>query len=386
MSLRVGVRRCRSSWARRTAAVLGAVLLVGVVGCSSDSSSGPSNPGRTSAGAAAGNFGTGDSAAGAMAASGASGTNSGSGSSGTAAGGNAGNAGAGGASTAMWTTNGSKFYLTLGSTYFEVDAMLGGRITSFKVGGEELLADAATTGLDDYWGSTFWPSPQSLFNLPPTDDSISNIDRNPYTAKLEGSVLTLTSALNIAAPKLVVSKQFSPDLAKEAVKIAYTMTNGGTSALTVAPWEVTRVAGGGLTFYPEASAPVLHDNNLVMPPTTMAGGARWFKHNTAITAATKFFADGKDGWIAHATGPAGDLLLIKTFPDIQPADSPAGESEVEIYAVSTYVEVEQQGAKLLLAPGESSTPWTVRWYARKLAAPAVPDSAELVTYVQTQIK
>ena len=385
MSPRVGAWRCRSSWARRAAAVSGAVLLLGVVGCSADSRSGPSNAGG-GVGAAAGNSGWGGSAAGELAASGAGGTNNGSGNGGTAAGENAGTAGAGGASTAMWTTNGSKYSLTLGSTYFEVDALLGGRVTSFKVGGKELLADAATTGLDDYWGSTFWPSPQSLFNLPPTDDSISNIDRNPYTATLEGTVLTLTSALNIAAPKLVVSKQFSPDLVKEAVDITYTMTNGGTTALTVAPWEVTRVAGGGLTFYPEGSPPVLHDNTLVMPPTTMAGGARWFKHDTAITAATKFFADGKEGWIAHVTGPAGDLLLIKTFPDIQPSDSPAGESEVEIYAVPTYVEVEQQGAQLLLAPGESSTPWTVRWYARKLAAPAVPDSAELVTYVQTQIK
>ena len=287
----------------------------------------------------------------------------------------------------MWTTNGSKYSLTLGSTSFEVDAMLGGRITSFKVGGKELLADAATTGLDDYWGSTFWPSPQSLFILPPTNDSISNIDRNPYTPKLEGGVLTLTSALNIAAPKLVVTKKFSADVTKEAVIIEYTMTNGGTSPLTVAPWEVTRVAGGGLTFYPEASPPVLQPNaGTVMPPTTNGAGARWFKHDTAVTAPTKFFSDGSSGWVAHATGAAGDLLLIKTFPDIQPADSPAGESEVEIYAVPTYVEVEQQGAQETLAVGASSKPWTVRWYARKLGAPAVPDSAELVTYVQNQIK
>ena len=286
----------------------------------------------------------------------------------------------------MWINNGSKYSLSFGSTYFEVDADLGGRITSFKTGEAELLADAATTELDFYWGSTFWPSPQSLFALPPTDDSISNIDRNPYSVELDGGELTLTSALNKKKPLLVVTKKFSADVAKEAVVIEYTMTNGGSDPLSVAPWEVTRVAGGGLTFYPENTAPVLHDPNLVLPPTTLTAGVRWFQHDASVKSPTKFFADGKDGWICHVGGANADLLLIKTFPDIQPAQSPTGESEVEIYAVPTYVEVEQQGAVQALAAGESSAHWTVRWYARKLAAPATAGSADLVTYVQNQIK
>jgi hypothetical protein len=296
------------------------------------------------------------------------------------------NAGAGGATTALWSQNGSKYSLSFGSTYFEVDAAVGGRITSFKTGAAELLADAATTGQDFYWGSTFWPSPQSLFTLPPTNDSLSNIDRNPYSVKLEGNVLTLTSALNLKAPLLVVTKKFSADLVEEAVAIEYTMTNGGTDALTVAPWEVTRVASAGLTFYPEHTAPVLHDEHWVLPPTTLTAGVRWFKHDPSVTAETKFFADGESGWISQVTGANGELLLIKTFPDIQPAQSPAGESEVEVFAAPTYVEVEQQGPSQTLMPGQSSAHWTVRWYARKLAAPATVGSADLVTYVQNQIK
>jgi hypothetical protein len=296
------------------------------------------------------------------------------------------NAGAGGATTAMWTRNGSKYSLSFGSTYFEVDANLGGRITSFKSGAAELLADAATTQQAFYWGSTFWPSPQALFTLPPTNDSLSNIDQNPYQAELDGGVLTLSSALNLEKPRLVVTKKFVADVAKEAVAIEYTMTNGGTDAIAVAPWEVTRVAGGGLTFYPEHTAPVLHDDQLLLPPTTLTAGVRWFQHDASVTGDTKFFADGKDGWISQVTGESADLLLIKAFPDIEPAESPAGESEVEVYAVPTYVEVEQQGALQTLAAGESSSRWTVRWYARKLASRATAGSADLVTYVQNQIK
>ncbi len=286
----------------------------------------------------------------------------------------------------MWTTNGTKYSLSFGNTYFEVDAGLGGRITSFKTGGSELLADAAATGLDDYWGSTFWPSPQS-FVLPPTDPTIANIDRNPYTAKLEGGVLTLSGLPTEGKRQLSVVKKFSADVAKEAIVIEYTMTNAGPTPVDAAPWEVTRVVGGGLTFYPENTAPVLHDQTLVMPPTTLSNGVRWFQHSTDPNLkATKFFADGKDGWISHLTGPNKDLLLIKTFPDITPEQSPPGESEVEIYAVPTYVEIEPQGAVETLAAGQSSASWTVRWYARKLAASATVGSADLVTYVQNQIK
>jgi len=36
--------------------------------------------------------------------------------------------------------------------------------------------------------------------------------------------------------------------------------------------------------------------------------------------------------------------------------------------------------------GGSSAHWTVRWYARKLAAPVALGSADVVTYVQNQIK
>ena len=39
----------------------------------------------------------------------------------------------------------------------------------------------------------------------------------------------------------------------------------------------------------------------------------------------------------------------------------------------------------IIAPGEALH-WTVRWYARKLPSPAVVGSADLVAYVQNQIK
>ncbi len=280
----------------------------------------------------------------------------------------------------MWTMNGGKYSLTLGSTYLELDPANGARMTALRVGGStgpNLLADSVATGQVDNWGSTFWPSPQN-WAWPPTDvGSINAINTLPYSAVSDPLTLTLTSQVNATAPTVSVSKKFSADLAKQAIVIEYTMTNGGTAPVTVAPWEITRVAAGGITFYADASAP-----SAVLPPTTLMDGVRWYQHDpSAVAQPAKILSDGK-GWIAHA---AGDLLLIKSFPDLTPAQSPTGEAEIEIYADPKYVEVENQGAVQTLAPMEALH-WTVRWYARKLAAPAVVGSADLVAYVQSQIQ
>jgi len=344
------------------AAISTGVLLVAFLGpgCSSD---GPQSS-LPAAGASAAFAAGGDSAGGAPPAGG--------------------NAGSGGTISAMWTTDGGKYSLSLGSTYLELDPGNGARMTALRVGGSSgpnLLADADVTGQADNWGSTFWPSPQN-WAWPPTDDgSINAINTLPYAAVSEGLTLTLTSQLNAAPPTVSVVKKFSADLAKEAIVIDYTMTNGGPAPVTVAPWEITRVAAGGITFYAEASEPVVHEPTMVLPPTTLADGVRWYQHDPSVVDPTKFFADGK-GWIAHA---AGELLLIKSFADLAPDQSPTGEAEIEIFAAPKYVEVENQGAVQTLAPGDALH-WTVRWYARKLAAPAVVGSADLVAYVQNQIK
>jgi len=346
----------------RSAAIAAGLLVVAFLGggCGSDAGSSSLPAGGASAGFAAG----GDSAGGGQA--------------------TGGNAGTGGSITAMWTTDGGKYSLSLGSTYLELDPANGARMTALRVGGSagpNLLADANVTGQEDNWGSTFWPSPQNWAWPPTAEGSIDAINTLPYAAISDSQTLTLTSELNAAAPAVSVIKKFSADLAKEAIIIDYTMTNGGTVPVTVAPWEITRVAAGGITFYAEATEPVVHDPNMVLPATTLTDGVRWYQHDPNVVEPTKFFSDGK-GWIAHA---AGDLLLIKSFLDLTPDQSPTGEAEIEIFAAPKYVEVENQGAGQTLQPGDALH-WTVRWYARKLASPAVVGSADLVAYVQNQIK
>jgi len=285
----------------------------------------------------------------------------------------------------MWTTNAGKYQLSLGSTFLEIDPTNGARITALRVGGPSggnLVADAAVTGEADNWGSTFWPSPQTWPWPPTAANSISAINTLPYAVALDAvaNTLTLTSAVNAAAPRLQVIKKFTADASKDAIQIDYTVTNRGSAAVTTAPWEVTRVPPGGITFYPPFSEPFYPPGAPTLTTQDVAGGT-WYQH-LATDNKIKMFADGKDGWIAHAEG---DLLLIKTFPDIVQSQAAANEAEIEIYAAPLYVEMETQGAVQTLAMGQSLH-WTVRWYARKLAAPAVLGSAALVAYVQNQIK
>ncbi|HEY0465146.1 MAG TPA: hypothetical protein VGC79_13090, partial [Polyangiaceae bacterium] len=207
---------------RRAGAIGSGALLVAFLGVACDvgsHSTDPSPAGGASAGFAAG----GDSAGGGLPAGG--------------------NAGTGGSISAMWTTDAGKYSLSLGSTYLELDPANGARMTALRIGGStgpNLLADSATTGQADNWGSTFWPSPQN-WAWPPTDEgSINAINTLPYSAASDALTLTLTSQLNTSAPTVSVIKKFSADLAKLAIVVDYTMTNGGTAPVTVAPWEITR--------------------------------------------------------------------------------------------------------------------------------------------------
>lgn len=297
------------------------------------------------------------------------------------------------AATLVVATEAGKYSLAFGQTYVEIDPALGARITALRVGGSagaDLILDAsvnAGTGNADNWGSTFWPSPQSSWSWPPSDVeySIGAINTSAYAVVADASSVTLTSGV-AAKPTVSLTKKLSADLATEAIVIDYTLTNRGLLDVELAPWEITRVAAGGITFYATGmDAPRAGNFPLPLPGAIrLAAGATWFEHDPSDQHDRKLLADGGGGWLAHA---AGDLILVKSFLDVPLGAAAEGEAEIEIYAAASakYVEVEQQGAVQMLTPG-AALHWTVRWYARKLPSPATIGSADLVTYVQNLIK
>jgi len=277
--------------------------------------------------------------------------------------------------------------LDLGGARMVVDAEKGARITELSIGGVNILSGPEINNQN--FGSTFWPSPQSLWNWPP----VKAFDSAQYTGGTDPATHLVRLASDPAAlpmvegyPKLRISKTFAPLPEKNAVDVTYEIANTGTTgapAVTTAPWQITRVRGvGGLTFFAKGPGPVKAAEGL---PLVEQAGLLWFPFAPAGGDA-KSFADAH-GWVAHVT--ASRLLLVMRFEDIAASDSPSGESELELYTglaskVGDYLEIEPQGKQKTLAAGESLT-WTVRFLVRTLPAditPAVGDPA-LIAFVDT---
>jgi hypothetical protein len=318
---------------------------------------------------AAGVVGAGASAAGAGApAPGSGGTGVGAGTGAPAAGsGGSSGAGGGGASAAGGgpaappLLRDGKYLLEVGAISLEVDPQQGARITRFALAGQNLLTGPEVDSGN--WGSTFWPSPQQRWNWPP----VPELDNLPYSASLTADSLELSSQPGVRA-KVSVKKRFRVNAAAQAIDIEYTLRNDDSVAVSWAPWEISRVAPQGLSFFPSGEKSV----NSELPALNMTGYT-WYQHDPTKLSSMgqKLSADGSKGWLAHV---AGDVLFVKKFMDVPLAQqAPAPEAEIEIYAAPSYVELEPQGPYSELAPG-AEVRWQVRWYALKLPA-AVTASA-----------
>jgi hypothetical protein len=255
-----------------------------------------------------------------------------------------------------------KYVLELGDLSFEVDPQVGGRITRFALAGRDALATAAVHA--ENWGSTFWPSPQSGWGWPPP----AEIDSAPYQASIDGDAIVLEGAIS-SALGLRVTKRFRADADQLAIAIEFVLHNDSATSASWAPWQISRVPAGGLTFFPTGMKTGARTELAVQ----QLSGITWYAHDfTAISAADgqKYVADGAEGWLAHATD---GLLFLKRFADVPPAQQHASEGEVELYAnkadaaARAYVEVECQGPLTEIQPG-STLSWTVTWYLRALPA------------------
>lgn len=252
--------------------------------------------------------------------------------------------------------NGDLYRIKVHDQVMEINPQVGGRITSLKAGEMEFL-----TGPDihpDYWGSTFWPSPQKAWegNLSP------ELDRLPYTVNEDEAVLEIESSTDPRSGCMFI-KEFSGNAEKHSFTIKYSIVNRSEQVQKVAPWEVTRVHPEGLTFFPKGKGERWGGMASLAKDLS---GITWFAYEADKIPLkdTKFFSDGSEGWLAQINE---GVMLVKKFPDIPLESAAPSEAEVEVYANAekTYVEIEQQGAYQSLQPGESMT-WEVSWFLRAL--------------------
>ncbi len=259
---------------------------------------------------------------------------------------------------------------------FECTAENGGLITTFALNGENMLATDAISN-----GSTFWPAPQSDWDWPPPA-FLDTATLTPIIDTASASV-TLTTEAD-AELGIQVVKKFSPDLDRFAMVLDYTVVNTGDAPVSYAPWEISRVLPGGVTFFPTGDE--VNDMDMKPLPVTEEDGISWMDHTRPMASGDyKYNADGARGWLAHA---AGDLVFAKSFKDEDHEVKPPGQGEIQLYVKGgEFEEVEQMGAYEEIPVGGQIT-WTVRWYLRRVpsdASVSVGDQA-LADFVDNLVK
>jgi hypothetical protein len=221
-----------------------------------------------------------------------------------------------------------RYVLSMGDLELEVDPTIGGRVTRFSLGGENILTGPEVVAggegsLPNMYGSTFWTSPQSAWGWPPEIE----IDAAAHRAEVIGDVLTLASEAG-AATGYSVRKRFWTDLARGRISIEYTLENR-RATLPAAPWEISRVPKEGFVLFAAAAAALAHSTL----PSSHADGVAWVDVTLAPALDSKLFQDGSEGWIAYVYR---DLVFIKTFDDT-PSDAAApGDAEIEVFVSGLY--------------------------------------------------
>jgi len=251
------------------------------------------------------------------------------------------------------------FVLEFGDYLFEVDPTRGARIVTFSLAGTNLLSPTMLTTGDPVvlnGGSTFWLSPQASWNdWPP----VPEIDEDPYEATVAGSTIQVVSAgATVGSAMVHIEKSFSADLAAEAVDIVYEIHNDGAAPATFAPWEISRLARGGMTFWPGGPPPDAGARFDFQP--TLVNGVYFWDDSASSAVDDKVSSDGEQGWVAHVDG---DLIFVKSWTPVAAADIALNHGEVELYLGDGFIEMEVQGPEGEIAAAGTST-FAVRWYVR----------------------
>lgn len=261
----------------------------------------------------------------------------------------------------------SKYRIEIGNLSMTIDAAGGAKIRSFKYKDAEVISQSP---MRETFGSTFWTSPQKEWNWPP----VAEYDKLPYTVEQTSTSLVMTSQVS-PKYKYRIRKEFKADAGDNAIVITYFIINESDETRRVAPWEITRVPNEGIVFF-DASSGTITPADLI--PFTQEYGVSWY-HTDARNGNRKINADG-NGWLAYTNN---NLLLVKTFPDLESSQSAPAEAEIQLYVNSgkTYLELESQGAYTELKPGESLS-YTVRWYLMPVNSESIT-SQQLISKART---
>lgn len=263
------------------------------------------------------------------------------------------------------------YRLTNGTVEVIVTTDVGPRVIRYGfVGGENILAelpDAKVTTEFGEWkpwgGHRLWHAPEAI----PRSYSPDN---DPVEFKIEGT--DTIRLIQPVEPKTGIQKEMTVTLAPTGtgVTVHHKLTNRGVWGVTLAPWALTIMRGGGTTILPQEpyrshddyvlpARPLVlwHYTDLMDPRWTLGRKYIHLKTVKEMTEPQKVGIACKAGWAAyHRQG----VLFIKRFPYNEQGHYPDYGSNCETYTAGDFMEVETLGPLAHLEPGQSAE-HTERW-------------------------
>ncbi len=215
------------------------------------------------------------------------------------------------------TTTMKNYTVLSGNSSLTVQPDAGARIVSFKSGRYEFLTGKEIHA--DNYGSTFWPSPQSLWNWPPPH----TLDSDPYKLENAGGLLRMKSGKD-PQTGLQFTKEFA-SAQNGKIRLTYSILNAGDTTQKTAPWDISRLHKGGLLFFQlgEGSVGV---KQFAPVPTEVLNGIVWFQDGKERPKENELsIANTSGGWAAFAVD---GKIFIKKFAGITAAQQAPGRSGI----------------------------------------------------------
>ncbi|MEY2906074.1 MAG: hypothetical protein RLZZ408_545, partial [Verrucomicrobiota bacterium] len=201
--------------------------------------------------------------------------------------------------------------------------------------------------------------------IAPEDELLSyHLDNEPVSRVSEGEGrVTISSRMASPHP---LRKDLSITLADKGsrVDLLHSITNEGSTPITLATWALTVMAPGGTEIIPqpplgEHPRDLLPNRTAVLWPYTDLSDPRWklgrsyfLLRQQADGTPTKIGLAHGERWVGYLLG---EDLFLKTFPLVKGAPYPDGGCNFETFTNADMLEIESLGPLATLQPGESTS-------------------------------
>ncbi len=245
---------------------------------------------------------------------------------------------------------GAKLELAYQDLHATILPEYGGRLENLYFRQQALLTDRTVHA--ENWGATFWPSPQASWGWPP----LTAIDSQAYQvlsrSRTQVQLMSPPSELSGVPFQLKKSFRCSEHQGLHLFDAEYELSSLGPGNLSLACWEISRVAGSGISFF-EMGDILIESVAPHQPLKAQAKGDFLFYDHAQLHTgvARKVHAHTRGCFLAHLQLTPSPRILLKVFAPLSKEQQAPGEGVVEIFynGCGGYIELEVQGAYQPLA-------------------------------------